>query len=95
MAEQGRAGLIHQTRMRLGRSPGGVPESPPEAAVAATTRASAVVNLAIYSRGRRVASPASLSDVFSERASRPGAVAWIGLYRPTPEQVERSWAAGT
>ena len=49
---------------------------------------SRLVDSAIYVGGRRVASPASLTDTFSELRTRADGMAWIGLYRPQPHEVQ-------
>ncbi len=49
--------------------------------------ASSLVDSAIYSDGQRVASPQSLADTYRELRERPGSMAWIGLYRPTEQEI--------
>lgn len=46
-----------------------------------------LVNNAIYENGCRVETPASLSATYAALDARPGAMAWIGLYRPTTEEL--------
>ena len=46
-----------------------------------------VVDNAIYSGGRRVATPASLAETFETREAH-GGFAWIGLYRPTDTEID-------
>ena len=46
-----------------------------------------VVDNAIYREGRRVATPASLTETFETRAAH-GGFAWIGLYRPTDAEID-------
>ncbi len=48
---------------------------------------SAVVNLAIYRDGRVVSSPGSLDELYDEMRRFPGAMAWIGLYRPSDDDI--------
>jgi len=48
---------------------------------------SSVVNLAVYRDGRRIASPLTLAEVYEDLREDDDAFAWIGLYRPTPEEV--------
>ena len=48
---------------------------------------SSLVNNAIYENGCRVETPASLSDTYAALDSRPGAMAWIGLYRPSTDEL--------
>ena len=46
-----------------------------------------VVDNAIYQGGRRVATPSSLEESFEARAEH-GGFAWIGLYRPTDQELD-------
>ncbi len=46
-----------------------------------------IVDNAIYEHGRRVETPASLSETYAALDARPGAMAWIGLYRPSTEEL--------
>ena len=48
---------------------------------------SSLINNAIYENGCRVETPASLSETYAALDARPGAMAWIGLYRPTTEEL--------
>ena len=48
---------------------------------------SSVVNLAVYRDGRRIASPLTLAEVYEDLREDDEAFAWIGLYRPTPDEV--------
>src|SRR5438034_9710474 len=47
-----------------------------------------VVDAGVYVDGKRVYSPAVLSDTFGYLRRTPGAMAWIGLYRPTEAQLQ-------
>jgi len=69
----------------------GHPESPersmdprPERSVA---DAAALVDSAIYVDGRRLHSPETLADTYRMFRDEPGSMAWIGLYRPSEEQL--------
>ncbi|MCF2527751.1 magnesium and cobalt transport protein CorA [Yinghuangia soli] len=46
-----------------------------------------LVDSALYVDGRRVASPGTLADTYRGLHERPGAMAWIGLYRPADAQL--------
>ncbi|MFF1878123.1 magnesium and cobalt transport protein CorA [Leifsonia sp. NPDC058230] len=46
-----------------------------------------MVDSAIYSKGRRVASPRSLSETYRALDETPDGVAWIGLYRPSEQEL--------
>jgi magnesium transporter len=47
-----------------------------------------IVDNAVYVAGRRIGSPSSLADTV-EFTSEHGGMAWIGLFRPTPEEVRQ------
>jgi magnesium transporter len=70
----------------------GHPESPersmdprPERRVA--DAAAALVDSAIYVDGCRLHSPKTLADTYQMFRDEPGSMAWIGLYRPSEEQL--------
>jgi magnesium transporter len=46
-----------------------------------------LVDSAIYEHGRRADSPSSVADTINALHDRPGAMAWIGLFRPTERQL--------
>jgi magnesium transporter len=46
-----------------------------------------IINLSVYRDGVPIASPANLTDVYAELDEIDDAFAWIGLYRPSPEEV--------
>ncbi|MFD3381418.1 MULTISPECIES: magnesium and cobalt transport protein CorA [unclassified Streptomyces] len=46
-----------------------------------------VVQAALYRDGTRVANPATLADTFRELREQPDGMAWIGLARPTEEEI--------
>lgn len=50
-------------------------------------KSSSAVNLALYRDGRRVVAPETLAQVFATRRDHPGAVAWVGLCRPSHDDV--------
>ncbi|GGQ01724.1 magnesium and cobalt transport protein CorA [Streptomyces roseolilacinus] len=64
------------------------PAAPPPA-VTATARGTAgsVVEASLYRDGRKVSSPASLSDTFRRLREEPDGMAWIGLHRPSEEEL--------
>lgn len=47
-----------------------------------------IVDNAVYVAGRRIENPSSLQETF-EYMSAQGGMAWIGLLRPTPEEVQQ------
>ena len=70
----------------------GHPESPersmdprPERMVA--DAGAALVDSAIYVEGRRLHSPRTLADTYRMFRDEPRSMAWIGLYRPSEEQL--------
>lgn len=46
-----------------------------------------LVDTAVYADGRRVASPTSLAETYRSLHDTPNGVAWIGLYRPSAEEL--------
>ena len=46
-----------------------------------------VVNLSLYRDGRRLVACSTLQQLFDARRKHPGAVAWVGLYRPSHDDV--------
>ncbi|MFI1564157.1 magnesium and cobalt transport protein CorA [Streptomyces sp. NPDC020490] len=46
-----------------------------------------VVRAAVYRDGVRVSSPATLADTYRELRARPSGMAWIGLARPTEDEL--------
>jgi magnesium transporter len=49
---------------------------------------SSLVNSVIYRNGKALASPKNLTDTYAALDKSPDAMAWIGLYRPTPEEIK-------
>src|SRR5215472_14006928 len=47
-----------------------------------------VIDAAVYVDGRRRQSLTTLSDTFGQLRRTPGSMAWIGLYRPTADQLQ-------
>jgi len=46
-----------------------------------------LVDAGLYRAGRRVATTTSLAQTYTELQSRPGAMAWIALYRPSAATI--------
>jgi magnesium transporter len=61
--------------------------TPTEAAAEPVERT--VVDSGIYRDGRRIDSPETVADVARQLREEPGAMAWIGLFRPAAQQL---WA---
>ncbi|MFD4395907.1 magnesium and cobalt transport protein CorA [Kitasatospora sp. NPDC059811] len=59
----------------------------PDQPVEPVTLERSVVDAAVYRDGRRIDTPANLADIYRELPDRPGAMAWIGLYRPAEAQL--------
>ena len=55
----------------------------PAVAPAVATR-SRIVDNAVYSAGRRVATPSTAAESRQELIEGEGRLAWLGLYRPPP-----------
>jgi magnesium transporter len=77
------------TRSRPGKTVEPAPEvsmeARPEDVVAPVEKS--VVDAAIYRAGRRIASPATVAEAASQLRDEPGAMAWIGMLRPTESQL--------
>jgi magnesium transporter len=58
-----------------------------EAPAAAREPRPSMVDSAIYSEGVRVASPRSLAETYRALDATPDGVAWIGLYRPSEQEL--------
>ena len=65
------------------------PAEPAPAAVDGTSVADerSVVDAAVYRDGRRVGTPDGLAATYRRLREEPGAMAWIGLYRPTEAEL--------
>ncbi|MCW8101021.1 magnesium and cobalt transport protein CorA [Streptomyces tauricus] len=70
-------------------TPSDPPASGPAPADAKTdaVEAGSVVQAALYRDGVRVATPATLADTFRELREQPDGMAWIGLARPTENEI--------
>jgi magnesium transporter len=86
MANQNRRGIpmpfVTRTRRVEPPSPA-VTASPVEPAAGRRS----MVDSAIYADGVRVASPTSLAETYAALDRTPGGVAWIGLYRPSEQEL--------
>ncbi|MCW3491946.1 magnesium and cobalt transport protein CorA [Microbacterium sp. SSM24] len=47
-----------------------------------------IIDNAVYVAGRRIENPSSLEDTFEYMRARNG-MAWIGMFRPTPEEIQQ------
>jgi magnesium transporter len=92
MVERRPAGLRRLRKIMPVPAHGSAPEVEldPKATTARPTAEESLIDAAVYRRGRRVASPATVADTHRQLTEHDGAMAWIGLYRPTEAQV---WAA--
>ncbi|MEV0218758.1 magnesium and cobalt transport protein CorA [Streptomyces sp. NPDC050704] len=63
------------------------PEPSPAPAETTPPEPGSVVQAALYRDGVRVAAPASLADTFRELRDQPDGMAWIGLARPTEDEI--------
>jgi magnesium transporter len=87
MANQNRRGIPMPfvTRTRRVDPPSPVATEAPAAPQA--PRRTSMVDSAIYADGMRVASPMSLAETYAALDRTPGGVAWIGLYRPSEQEL--------
>ncbi|MGY1636280.1 magnesium and cobalt transport protein CorA [Geodermatophilus sp. SYSU D00742] len=87
MVDRRRASL---TALSLGRRPRPqltLAPPPPTAAPAQRQRQSLIVDNAVYSSGRRVATPATVAESHEWLAEDPERLVWLGLYRPEPGEL--------
>lgn len=76
--------------LNLGQRPKPLPEDTAPIAISAqesARRGSSTVDNAIYMHGKRVYSPHSIPETLQLLQKLPDAMAWIGLYRPTAEEL--------
>jgi magnesium transporter len=71
----------------LTRRPHRVERRVPAPPAAAPEPRSRVVDNAVYSQGRRVATPATAEESREELAHGEDRLAWLGLYRPEPQEL--------
>jgi magnesium transporter len=76
--------LARRPRVEL-RPPRAASATPP--AASSPARRSRLVDNAVYSAGRRVATPESLAESRAELAEGEDRLVWLGLYRPEPAQL--------
>jgi magnesium transporter len=72
---------------RRGRSESPEQSMDPRPERVAADAGAALVDSAIYVEGRRVHSPKTLADTYRMFRNEPRSMAWIGLYRPSEEQL--------
>ncbi|MFF0479218.1 magnesium and cobalt transport protein CorA [Streptomyces sp. NPDC004284] len=73
-------------RRRADAPPASSSARPPSAEEPGVVQPS-VVQSALYRDGRRVSSPTTLADTFRQLREHPDGMAWIGLHRPTEEEL--------
>jgi magnesium transporter len=77
--------LTRRPRVEL-RAPRAAVSQPAQAPPAAAGR-SRIIDNAIYSAGRRVATPESVTESRAELAEGEDRLVWLGLYRPEPREL--------
>ncbi|WP_443057907.1 magnesium and cobalt transport protein CorA [Streptomyces sp. KLMMK] len=70
-----------------GRTDAPAAAPPPPPAAGPTNGAGSIVHAAVYRDGRRTATPDSLADTYRRLREQPDCMAWIGLLRPTEEEL--------
>ncbi|MEU1815996.1 magnesium and cobalt transport protein CorA [Streptomyces roseifaciens] len=70
-----------------GRTDAPAAAPPPPPAAGPTNGAGSIVQAAVYRDGRRTATPDSLADTYRLLRDQPDCMAWIGLHRPTEEEL--------
>jgi len=74
--------LTRRPRVEPGAPRQTAPQAPP-----AEARRARLVDNAVYSAGRRVATPGSMAESRAELAEGEDRLVWLGLYRPEPAQL--------
>ncbi|MFG2835740.1 magnesium and cobalt transport protein CorA [Streptomyces zaomyceticus] len=70
------------------RPPAGQPAvTPPQPPAEPSAELPSVVHAGLYRGGRRVSSPLTLAETFRQLREHPDGMAWIGLQRPTEEEL--------
>ncbi|MFI1796630.1 magnesium and cobalt transport protein CorA [Streptomyces sp. NPDC020379] len=67
--------------------PGGRAPAETAAGPSADGGASSVVHAAVYRDGHRAATPTSLADTYRQLREQPQGMAWIGLHRPSEDEL--------
>jgi magnesium transporter len=78
---------VPRTSRTKAPAPPSVTDPQAAAGAAAPASASGIINNAVYESGVRIASPETLAGTFKLLDKHPTAIAWIGLYRPTAEEL--------
>ncbi|MFJ6000471.1 magnesium and cobalt transport protein CorA [Streptomyces sp. NPDC092370] len=73
-------------RSASGSAPGEHSVTPPSAGPPG--RKGSVITAALYEDGQRSSTHGSLAETFQQLRRRPGGMAWIGLYRPDPAELQ-------
>jgi magnesium transporter len=83
-----RSSAKRRNRRVAAEPPPPAPSVVPDPAGEENTPAGSVIDAALYRDGRRVSTPSTLAEAYTQLRQEPGAMAWIGLYRPNePELV--------
>ncbi|MFF5503664.1 magnesium and cobalt transport protein CorA [Streptomyces roseolus] len=61
--------------------------APAPVAPESSAEAPSVIQATLYREGRKVASPATLAETYRQLREHPDGMAWIGLHRPTEEEL--------
>jgi len=87
MANLNRRGIAMPFVSRTRRTDPPSPLAPQTTVEEQSGRRTSMVDSAIYANGVRVASPTTLAETYGALDRTPGGVAWIGLYRPTEQEL--------
>ena len=79
-----RPGLLHRGRRAVPRA---APSTPSLSVHSAGAKPRSVLNLSLYRDGRRLEACTTLQQLFAARREHPGCVSWVGLYRPSHDDV--------
>jgi magnesium transporter len=83
-----RSSAKRRNRRAAAEPPPPAPSVVPDPAGEESAPPGSVIDAALYRDGRRVSTPSTLAEAYTQLRQEPGAMAWIGLYRPNePELV--------
>ncbi|WP_329315246.1 magnesium and cobalt transport protein CorA [Streptomyces sp. NBC_01262] len=83
-----RSSAKRRNRRVAAEPPPAAPSVVPDPAGEEPAPPGSVIDAALYRDGRRVSTPSTLAEAYTQLRQEPGAMAWIGLYRPNePELV--------
>lgn len=81
--------FLTRTSRRTDDHPTPTPATPPPPNPAGQATTASMVTAALYRDGQRSHTCATLTEAFEQLRNNPGSMAWIGLHRPSPDELHR------